>query len=191
MSEYDRLGCWRHPVLERSHLQQTVCFSVWGGGALSEGWGELMDTIFNYKAWRIYFYPRLVGALGHHGHKIGMYTSKYQWEPIMGSYTFGGNLPLWWRGSSFLAIVSVSILPVPFVSCFGLLFSTCKWLAKFSSSQWKVSEQNSYFKFLPPPPRRYAHYDNVQSFNDFRAFGGWKKPAIKQFKGEGCHNLSI
>eukprot|EP01086_Lenisia_limosa_P010976 TRINITY_DN35_c0_g1_i2.p2 TRINITY_DN35_c0_g1~~TRINITY_DN35_c0_g1_i2.p2 ORF type:complete len:114 (+),score=24.33 TRINITY_DN35_c0_g1_i2:190-531(+) len=70
------------------------------------------------------FVSQLVGALGHHGHKIGMYTSKYQWEPIMGSYTFGGNLPLW-----------------------------------------------------------YAHYDNVQSFNDFRAFGGWKKPAIKQFKG--------
>ena len=28
---------------------------------------------------------------------------------------------------------------------------------------------------------RYAHYDNDPSFNDFRPFGGWKKPAMKQY----------
>lgn len=30
----------------------------------------------------------------------------------------------------------------------------------------------------------YAHYDNNPSFADFQAFGGWTKPAIKQFQGD-------
>jgi hypothetical protein len=30
----------------------------------------------------------------------------------------------------------------------------------------------------------YAHYDNSASFSDFAAFGGWTKPAIKQFQGD-------
>jgi len=32
-------------------------------------------------------------------------------------------------------------------------------------------------------PLWYAHYDNSPSFSDFEAFGGWKKPAIKQYNG--------
>ena len=30
----------------------------------------------------------------------------------------------------------------------------------------------------------YAHYDGVANFNDFGAFGGWTKPAMKQFAGD-------
>ena len=30
----------------------------------------------------------------------------------------------------------------------------------------------------------YAHYDGAQTFSDFVAFGGWSKPAIKQFQGD-------
>ena len=30
----------------------------------------------------------------------------------------------------------------------------------------------------------YAHYDNSASFSDFTKFGGWSKPAIKQYKGD-------
>lgn len=30
----------------------------------------------------------------------------------------------------------------------------------------------------------YAHYDNVASFSDFSAFGGWTKPSMKQFAGD-------
>ena len=30
-------------------------------------------------------------------------------------------------------------------------------------------------------PLWYAHYDNSPSFSDFRAFGGWKTPNIKQY----------
>ncbi len=29
----------------------------------------------------------------------------------------------------------------------------------------------------------YAHYDNSPSFSDFKSFGGWTKPAFKQFAG--------
>jgi len=32
-------------------------------------------------------------------------------------------------------------------------------------------------------PLWYAHYDNSPNFGDFRAFGGWTKPAIKQYRG--------
>lgn len=30
----------------------------------------------------------------------------------------------------------------------------------------------------------YAHYDGSPSFSDFTAFGGWKKPSVKQFQGD-------
>ena len=30
-------------------------------------------------------------------------------------------------------------------------------------------------------PLWYAHYDNVKSFSDFKPFGGWTKPSIKQY----------
>ena len=31
---------------------------------------------------------------------------------------------------------------------------------------------------------RYAHYDGEPSFSDFHPFGGWSKPAIKQYAGD-------
>jgi hypothetical protein len=30
----------------------------------------------------------------------------------------------------------------------------------------------------------YAHYDDNPSFSDFEAFGGWSRPAIKQYEGD-------
>ena len=30
----------------------------------------------------------------------------------------------------------------------------------------------------------YAHYDGNPSFSDFRQFGGWTKPNIKQYAGD-------
>ena len=37
-------------------------------------------------------------------------------------------------------------------------------------------------------PLWYAHYDNSQSFSDFKSFGGWSSPMIKQYEGDksGC-----
>mmetsp|Transcript_34407 Transcript_34407/g.52688 ORF Transcript_34407/g.52688 Transcript_34407/m.52688 type:complete len:199 (-) Transcript_34407:42-638(-) len=32
-------------------------------------------------------------------------------------------------------------------------------------------------------PLWYAHYDNTPNFEDFKAFGGWETPLIKQFSG--------
>lgn len=33
-------------------------------------------------------------------------------------------------------------------------------------------------------PLWYAHYDNVQAFSDFKPFGGWTAPKMKQFAGD-------
>eukprot|EP00591_Stephanopyxis_turris_P008851 CAMPEP_0195526870 /NCGR_PEP_ID=MMETSP0794_2-20130614/28179_1 /TAXON_ID=515487 /ORGANISM="Stephanopyxis turris, Strain CCMP 815" /LENGTH=212 /DNA_ID=CAMNT_0040657655 /DNA_START=54 /DNA_END=692 /DNA_ORIENTATION=+ len=33
-------------------------------------------------------------------------------------------------------------------------------------------------------PLWYAHYDNSPSFSDFKAFGGWTSPSIKQYAGD-------
>jgi len=33
-------------------------------------------------------------------------------------------------------------------------------------------------------PLWYAHYDGIPNFNDFKSFGGWTKPAIKQYLGD-------
>ena len=30
----------------------------------------------------------------------------------------------------------------------------------------------------------YAHYDNLASFSDFKSFGGWSKPNMKQYAGD-------
>jgi GH25 family lysozyme M1 (1,4-beta-N-acetylmuramidase) len=62
------------------------------------------------------------------GYKVGIYSSKSQWDPIMCSFDGFKQYPLW-----------------------------------------------------------YAHYDNVQSFNNFREFGGWNlsnnQPMMKQYAG--------
>ena len=33
-------------------------------------------------------------------------------------------------------------------------------------------------------PLWYAHYDNSQSFSDFKAFAGWSSPKMKQYAGD-------
>ena len=33
-------------------------------------------------------------------------------------------------------------------------------------------------------PLWYAHYDKLASFKDFKSFGGWKRPSIKQYVGD-------
>ncbi|KAL0484822.1 GH family lysozyme [Acrasis kona] len=51
-----------------------------------------------------------------------------------------------------------------------------------SSSQWSaIMCGRGGFSNIP---LWYAHYDNNPSFSDFRSFGGWSKPAIKQYKGD-------
>lgn len=51
-----------------------------------------------------------------------------------------------------------------------------------SKSQWTPITGNTskFSKF----DLWYAHYDNSASFSDFSAFGGWNKPAIKQYVGD-------
>eukprot|EP00005_Dracoamoeba_jomungandri_P002001 CAMPEP_0174250800 /NCGR_PEP_ID=MMETSP0439-20130205/847_1 /TAXON_ID=0 /ORGANISM="Stereomyxa ramosa, Strain Chinc5" /LENGTH=212 /DNA_ID=CAMNT_0015330963 /DNA_START=76 /DNA_END=714 /DNA_ORIENTATION=+ len=72
------------------------------------------------------FITEMVGNLTSRGAKVGIYTSYYNWESIVGlDWTGVSRYPLW-----------------------------------------------------------YAHYDNSPSFGDFKAFGGWSKPSIKQYAGD-------
>jgi len=50
-----------------------------------------------------------------------------------------------------------------------------------SNSQWTPIMGSSHdFASLP---LWYAHYDGVDNYSDFAAFGGWSKPSIKQYAG--------
>eukprot|EP01033_Poteriospumella_lacustris_P003648 gene3649-2630_t len=51
-----------------------------------------------------------------------------------------------------------------------------------SASQWNpIMGGSSAFSYLP---LWYAHYDMNPSFSDWYSFGGWSKPAIKQYAGD-------
>lgn len=53
-----------------------------------------------------------------------------------------------------------------------------------SNHMWNVimGGQNRCAKFMDLPIW-YAHYDNLPNFSDWKPFGGWQKPNIKQYKG--------
>lgn len=91
------------------------------------GWGSDYSSNCQYV-------QDLVSAVKGHGKKVGIYSSYYQWEGIMGS------------ASACTEVASVDL--------------------------W------------------YAHYDDHETFSDFSSFGGWSRPAIKQYKGDvtecGC-----
>jgi hypothetical protein len=50
-----------------------------------------------------------------------------------------------------------------------------------SASQWNpiCGGSTQFSKY----PLWYPHYDGKASFSDFAPFGGWTKPAIKQYQG--------
>jgi GH25 family lysozyme M1 (1,4-beta-N-acetylmuramidase) len=81
-----------------------------------EYWGKCADNIAFLRA--------MVAGAEKMGVKLGIYTSKTQWDPIGCGSTEFSRFPLW-----------------------------------------------------------YPHYDNNPSFSDFRPFGGWTKPSIKQYTG--------
>jgi len=56
---------------------------------------------------------------------------------------------------------------------FGIYSSASQWTPIFGSYNGGAAYQLWY-----------AHYDGVQSFADFVPFGGWTKPAIKQYAGD-------
>eukprot|EP00761_Pharyngomonas_kirbyi_P012006 gb/GECH01012033.1/.p1 GENE.gb/GECH01012033.1/~~gb/GECH01012033.1/.p1 ORF type:complete len:222 (+),score=42.63 gb/GECH01012033.1/:1-666(+) len=51
-----------------------------------------------------------------------------------------------------------------------------------SEAQWKPIMCN--WSGLSNYALWYAHYDHRPSFSDFRSFGGWSRPAIKQYVGD-------
>lgn len=60
----------------------------------------------------------------------------------------------------------------------GVYSSMHNWLSIFKRSSFS-------FDALKDLPLWYAHYDNEPHFSDFVAFGGWTKPAMKQFADSG------
>jgi GH25 family lysozyme M1 (1,4-beta-N-acetylmuramidase) len=56
-----------------------------------------------------------------------------------------------------------------------------RWGIYTSESQWGPITGNT--AQFGAPPLWYAHYDNNPSFSDFRPFGGWQHPSIKQYEG--------
>ena len=72
-------------------------------------------------------------------------------------------------------------------NCFSELASTAE------SMGVKVGVYTSASQWLPimgdwaggaKYPLWYAHYDGTTNYNDFSAFAGWSRPAIKQFAGD-------
>ena len=50
---------------------------------------------------------------------------------------------------------------------------------------WSIIFDLSYtFQYASEYPLWYAHYDWVENFSDFDAFGGWTTPYMKQYAGE-------
>jgi GH25 family lysozyme M1 (1,4-beta-N-acetylmuramidase) len=97
-----------------------------GGATIGMLWLDIEGTQYWMdQASNRNFFNSLVSGCQAAGVHCGVYTSASQWNPIMGSFSGGSNMPLW-----------------------------------------------------------YAHYDGNPSFSDFSGFGGWSKPAMKQYRGD-------
>lgn len=106
------------------------------------------------------------------GVKLGIYTSKSQWEPIGKA---AGLMPR-----------ATQLTPAP-----------CAPRSRRLDRRLQVPAL--VYVLLPYPrpwappsavrrltrlvPDADAHYDDRPSFSDFEAFGGWSKPAVKQYRG--------
>jgi len=64
----------------------------------------------------------------------------------------------------------------------GLNAAGVNWGVYTSSSQW--TPITGGWTGMSNKPLWYPHYDNSPSFGDFRAFGGWGRPNIKQYAGD-------
>ncbi|KAI8337269.1 glycoside hydrolase superfamily [Chlamydoabsidia padenii] len=62
--------------------------------------------------------------------------------------------------------------------------SGLNWGVYSSLSQWSSITGGSSWVLDASKPLWYAHYDNTANFNDFRAFGGWSSPKMKQYAGD-------
>jgi len=103
----------------------------------------------------------------------GVLTNNMVWFDIEGSQYWSASCS---TNQNWLAS-AISTVNGLYKGC-GL--STCVGIYS-SSSQWSpimcgTTQFKSYQLW-------YAHYDNSPSFSDFSSFGGWTKPAIKQYAG--------
>ena len=87
--------------------------------------------------------------------------------------------------------------------------ANCQWLGELtdalkakglsvgiylSSYMWQtiMGSQTACKEIAAKTPHMwYAHYDGVQTFNDYKQIGGWTKPNAKQYKGTTATTCSI
>ncbi|ORZ25153.1 glycoside hydrolase superfamily [Absidia repens] len=63
--------------------------------------------------------------------------------------------------------------------------SRLNWGIYTSRSQWSaITGRSASWVLDASKPLWYAHYNNAPNFRDFTAFGGWKKPKVKQYAGD-------
>ena len=53
-----------------------------------------------------------------------------------------------------------------------------------SSNEWNTIFGSTSFVYGNELPLWYAHYDNKPDFSDFKSFGGWTTPHVKQYQGD-------
>jgi len=53
-----------------------------------------------------------------------------------------------------------------------------------SSNEWQTIFGSTTYSYGSSLPLWYPHYDNSPSFSDFKAFGGWTSPYMKQYAGD-------
>ena len=110
------------------------------------------------------FFAGLINGCHAAGVTIGVYTSASQWNPIMGASTAGSSYPLWYAHCTLLSFLLFLFL----LFLFDLILP---------------NETDPSLTIPIIPCASSNSDDNNPSFSDFRGFGGWTHPSIKQYKG--------
>ena len=123
-----------------------------------------------------YFYPciscgDLAGQVRTFWSKVGSNNLKIKrvWFDIEGTWTSSAS-----TNQNYLMQMMNQARSIGIVH--GIYGSKYYWQSLFGSSY--------KYAYASSTPLWYAHYDNVKSFSDFSAFGGWSSPSMKQYRGD-------
>jgi len=128
-------------------------------------------------AWLVQAINQAASMIG--AERIGIYSSAYGWSVAMGGYADLTKFPLWYAQSVPNIIHTSGEARVIGVStrCWDSVvppFSTAH-LPSFRLSLFCVFSLLFFVVFS---------YDGSASFGDYSPFGGWSRPAMKQFAGD-------
>lgn len=141
---------------------------------------------------------------------LGVYTSESQWSPITGGWTGASHLPLWYPHCAFTVCrvlrqarlshallhprsADGMLLPMPAYCLPTYSYanpSTCPLvthqLETLLSLSWVLQTVRAPELGLRNPSHSHCTLVTANpSFSDFRSFGGWAHPAIKQYNDNG------